>query len=92
MHMLPGGSSLFVNSGLTYTILWLCWGAEPLTHGLAAAQGWTVARSWPCSGFLLLRACLSSMGVSSRDCMEERGISKSEYPKPARVHVNMYIY
>ena len=43
-----------------YTILWLCRGAEPLPHVLAAAQGWTVARSWPCSGFLLLHACLSS--------------------------------
>lgn len=84
--------SFFLNSGLTYTILWLCWDAEQLTHVLAAAPGWTVAWSWPCSGFLLLHACLSSMWVSSRHCMEGRGISKSEYPKPARVCVNVHTH
>lgn len=32
------GCFLFMNSGLTYTILWLVWGAEPLAHVLAAGM------------------------------------------------------
>lgn len=45
VYMFRTGLSLFMNSGLTYTILWFFWGAEPLAHALAAAQGWTVAQS-----------------------------------------------
>lgn len=80
----------FVNSGLTYTILQLCWGAEPLTHVLAAAQWWSVPRSQPYFGLLLLHGCLSSMWVNSM-CGGEWD-SNSEYPKPAWQWVNVYMH
>lgn len=44
-YMLCTVLSSFINSGLTYTILWFFWGAEPLAHVLAAVQGW-LALDW----------------------------------------------
>lgn len=80
MYMLCGGS-LFVNSVLAYTILCSCQVLEPVE----AAQSCSTAPLWPCSGLLLLLACLPTMselqGLQSRKRKSKSLISENKFSK-----------